>query len=137
MHISSHHQVDAVAEGMQLVMVFAAVIVGIALLLIFDKIEETRFRRWRNRYGYMEKPLKPWRTLVLWHRTGSRWYRNRVDGVDPIDGRLGTNRAKDPYSSYDSPFRIRGGYSKRDRRGGGNFGDGRGSGASNYSSGPK
>ena len=139
MHFLSHHQTDAVADGMQLVIGFAAVIVLLTLFLIFDKVEEDRFKRWRDAYGYMEQPLVPWRTLVPWHKTGSRWFLKRFGGTDPLEGRLSTSRCKDPYSSYDSPFGNRhGSYTKEVHlRGKGTFGDGRGNATSNYSSGPK
>ena len=71
------------AEEMQAMMPLAivgAVLLLILLILIFDRMENVRFNAWMKRNSVYDTPLKPWRTIVPWHRTGSRWYEARVEG---------------------------------------------------------
>ena len=71
------------AEEMQAMMplvIVGAVLLLIVLILIFDRMENVRFKAWLERNSVYDTPLKPWRTLVPWHRTGSRWYEARTEG---------------------------------------------------------
>ena len=71
------------AEEMQAMMplvIIVAVILLIVLILIFDRIENARFNAWVKRNSVYDTPLSPWRTIVPWHRTGSRWYEARTAG---------------------------------------------------------
>ena len=67
-------------QAMQPLVIGGAVILLIVLILIFDRIENARFNAWLKRNSVYDTPLSPWRTLVPWHRTGSRWYEARVEG---------------------------------------------------------
>lgn len=71
------------AEEMQAMMplvIIGAVLLLIVLLLIFDRMENVRFKKWLERNSIYDTPLSPWRTLVPWHRVGSRWYEARTAG---------------------------------------------------------
>ena len=71
------------AEEMQAMMplvIIGAVLLLIVLLLIFDRMENVRFKKWLERNSIYDTPLSPWRTIVPWHRTGSRWYEARTEG---------------------------------------------------------
>lgn len=130
-------------EGLMLLAGIALVVVLILVVLIFDRVENLRFKLWNDRYGMLENYAVPWRTIVPWHRIGSRWFeRKRAASGAAVPG--GPDRYKDPYKSgmnggFGKGFgNSYGGFAHGDhRRGKGNFGDGRGSGASNYSSGPR
>ena len=71
------------AEEMQAMMplvIGGAVVLLIVLILIFDRMENVRFKAWQERNSAYDTPLTPWRTLVLWHRVGSKWYEARMEG---------------------------------------------------------
>ena len=71
------------AEEMQTMLpllIIGAVLLLIVLILVFDRIENARFNAWLGRNSIYDTPVSPWRTLVPWHRTGSRWYEARVEG---------------------------------------------------------
>lgn len=61
-------------------LIIGAVVLLIVLLLIFDRIENARFNAWLKRNSVYDTPVSPWRTIVPWHRTGSKWYKTRVEG---------------------------------------------------------
>ena len=67
-------------QAMQPLVIIVAVILLIVLILIFDRIENARFNAWVKRNSIYDTPLSPWRTIVPWHRTGSRWYEARTEG---------------------------------------------------------
>ena len=67
-------------QAMQPLMIGGAVLLLIVLILIFDRIENARFNAWVKRNSVYDTPLSPWRTIVPWHRTGSRWYEARMEG---------------------------------------------------------
>ena len=86
------------AEEMQAMMPLAivgAVLLLILLILIFDRMENVRFNAWMKRNSVYDTPLKPWRTLVLWHRTGSKWYEARMEGSADLSGKSFTERVDD------------------------------------------
>ena len=67
-------------QAMMPLMIIGAVLLLIVLLLIFDRMENVRFKKWLERNSIYDTPLSPWRTLVPWHRVGSRWYEARTEG---------------------------------------------------------
>ena len=67
-------------EVMLPTLIIGAILLLIVFLLIFDRIENARFNAWLERNSIYDTPLKPWRTIVPWHRTGSRWYEARTEG---------------------------------------------------------
>lgn len=84
------------AEEMQTmlpVMIIGVVILLVVLILIFDRIENARFNAWLRRNSIYDTPVSPWRTIVPWHRAGSRWYETRVEGSSYYDGKSFTERA--------------------------------------------
>ena len=84
------------AEEMQAMMplvIGGAVVLLIVLILIFDRMENVRFKAWQERNSAYDTPLTPWRTLVLWHRVGSKWYEARMEGSAQYDGKSFTRRA--------------------------------------------
>ena len=80
-------------QAMQPLVIIVAVILLIVLILIFDRIENVRFNAWLKRNSVYDTPLSPWRTLVPWHRTGSKWYEARVEGSAQDGGKSFTRRA--------------------------------------------
>lgn len=67
-------------EAMTPLLVIGAVLLLIVLILIFDRIENARFNSWVKRNSLYDTPVSPWRTIVLWHRVGSKWYEARTAG---------------------------------------------------------
>lgn len=66
------------AEGLQTLAIIAAVLLLILAISIFSAIENSRFRGWYKRNSMLDTPLSPWRTLVPWHRVGSKWFNDRA-----------------------------------------------------------
>ena len=67
-------------QAMQPLVIIGAILLLIVLILIFDRIENVRFNAWLKRNSVYDTPLNPWRTLVPWHRVGSKWYEVRMEG---------------------------------------------------------
>ena len=67
-------------EVMLPTLIIGAILLLIVFLLIFDRIENARFNAWLERNSIYDTPLRPWRTIVPWHRVGSRWYEARTEG---------------------------------------------------------
>ena len=61
------------------VSIFAAVNIPILLHFISEQVDKRRFRKWYKDYA-TDPQLNPWRSVFFWHRTGSRWYKNRTTG---------------------------------------------------------
>ena len=72
-------------EGLRTVAIVAALLFLILAASIFSASEKSRFRRWYNRNSMLDQPMSPWRTIVPWHRAGSKWYQDRVGsfGIQP------------------------------------------------------
>ena len=84
------------AEEMEVMLptlIIGAVLLLIALVLIFERIENARFNSWVKRNSVYDTPLKPWRTLVPWHCVGSRWYEAHTEGSTIDGGKSFTKRA--------------------------------------------
>ena len=71
-------------EVMLPTLIIGAILLLIVFLLIFDRIENARFNAWLERNSIYDTPLRPWRTIVPWHRVGSKWYKRRM-GSDWVD----------------------------------------------------
>lgn len=129
-------------EGLKILFGIVLFVLVLLLIVAFDKMENRRFRRWNNRYGMLDDYAVPWRTVVPWHKMGSKWFDKRRAESGNVN--TGSGRYKDPYGSgmnggFGKGFgNSYGGFAHGDhRRGKGNFGDGRGSGAQNFSNGPR
>ena len=86
------------AEEMQAMMplvIGGAVVLLIVLILIFDRMENVRFKAWQERNSAYDTPLRPWRTIVPWHRVGSKWYEARVEGSADLSDKSFTERVND------------------------------------------
>lgn len=64
-------------ETMLPLAIIAAVVLLIVLILLIDAGEDARMRRWVDRNSGLEIPMTRWRTIIPWHREGSRWYVKR------------------------------------------------------------
>lgn len=66
-------------EGLLTLIIIGAILLLLIAIMIFDKMESVRFHLWFKENGDLEHP-DPWRTIVPWHRAGSRWYNVRTGG---------------------------------------------------------
>ena len=82
-------------EVMLPTLIIGALVLLIVFLLVFDRIENARFNAWLERNSIYDTPLSPWRTLVPWHRTGSKWYKARVEGSADLGDKSFTKRVDD------------------------------------------
>ena len=80
-------------EVMLPTLIIGAVLLLIVLILVFDRIEIARWNSWVKRNSMYDTPLRPWRTLVPWHRTGSKWYEAHAEGSAFYSGKSFTKRA--------------------------------------------
>lgn len=64
-------------EAMIPLMIIAACILVIVIILLVDASENSRIRRWVDRNAGLEIPMTRWRTIIPWHREGSRWFIKR------------------------------------------------------------
>ena len=97
------------AEGLRILVIVGAILLLILAISVFAAIEKARFRRWYNCNSMLDTPLRPWRPLVPWHRTGSKWYNDRAGSfATPI------NHENDPaainrlYKNVGKTLRVRG-----------------------------
>lgn len=77
--IESYRRSEAI-EGLIVVSILAALTIPILIHMIAEKVDGFRFKRWYKKYGMNNPPVVPWKTLFLWHRTGSKWYEVRISG---------------------------------------------------------
>ena len=109
-------------EGLMIVAGIALLLLLIVAILIFDKVENLRFKHWCDRYGMTEPPVVPWRTIIPWHKTGSKWYQNHSDALS-LDLHGKGDRLRYPQGKMSgNSFAIH----SAKRGGGGSFGDGSG-----------
>ena len=87
------------AEGMKTLVIVAAVILLILVVSIFSAIENARFRSWYKQNSMLDTPY-PWRTIVPWHRMGSKWFNSRAGEIGKKVG-FGTAQS-DINSLYDN-----------------------------------
>lgn len=73
----SHRRAN-VTEGVAVIAVIALFVVPFLFHQIAERVDNWRFRRWYNRYGLLDMPPVPWRTVFLWHRKGTKWYNIRM-----------------------------------------------------------
>ena len=130
-------------EGLMILVGVALFVLLLLLIMAFDKLENIRFKRWNEAYGMLEDYAVPWRTIIPWHKMGSKWFERRC-AESGKTANTGSGRYKDPYGSgmnggFGKGFgNSYGGFAHGDhRRGKGTFGDGRGSGSQNFSNGPR
>ena len=96
-------------EGLMILAGITLFLLLILFLLIFDKVENIRFKHWFNRYGMLELVGKPWRTIVPWHRAGSKWYRNALQKVDAVNGGAGFDASDERfYKDINKTTKVRG-----------------------------
>lgn len=69
-----------VIEAVIIVSVLAVVTIPVLIHMIAEKIDGFRFKRWYKKYGVDDPSIVPWKTVFLWHRTGSKWYEVRISG---------------------------------------------------------
>ena len=75
----SHRRAN-VTEGVTVIVIIALFVVPFLFHQIAEKVDNRRFKRWYNRYGLLDMPPVPWRTVILWHRKGTKWYNVRMSG---------------------------------------------------------
>lgn len=80
MHYFIGYERDHAAEGRIAFSILAVIVFLILFHLISEKIDNRRFKRWYERYGITDPIIVAWRTLIPWHRAGSKWYNRRVSG---------------------------------------------------------
>lgn len=56
---------------------FAALVLLILLIALFNWLDRVRYNSWYRRYGTMTIPPVVYRPVFWWHRPGSRWFRHR------------------------------------------------------------
>ena len=78
------HRREEITESLIAFAVFAAVIMLVGLHFVAEKVDGRRFRRWREESTILGDRAAPWRTVFLWHRTGSEWYKKRM-GSEWVD----------------------------------------------------
>lgn len=110
---------EEVVRAFTIVVAVAAVLL---VIVIFDRVENVRFKRWYNSYGVLELEGMLWRTIVPWHKTGSKWYLRRIETPSPVlNGK--EDRIRNPQGKMSgNSFAIH----AAKRGGGGSFGDGSG-----------
>lgn len=70
--------------GADLLAAFIPVIILlIFLIILFNAIDDIRYRSWNRRYGMMAMPTVAYRPIFWWHRPGSRWFRRRPPPPPP------------------------------------------------------
>ena len=72
------HRREEITESLIVFAVFAAITLLVSLHFIAEKIDNRRFRRWHEESTVLGERAAPWRTVFLWHRVGSKWYKRRV-----------------------------------------------------------
>ena len=77
---AENHRRANVTEGVIVIAISALFVVPFLFHQIAEKLDNWRFRRWYNRYGLLDSPAVPWRTVFLWHRRGTKWYNMRMSG---------------------------------------------------------
>ena len=65
--------------------IIGAIVLFLLVIVIFGAVEKARFRGWYGRNGDMDKPMRPWRTIIPWHRMGSKWCDKIIRGGDKSD----------------------------------------------------
>ena len=78
------HRREEITESLIVFAVFAAVTLLVSLHFVAEKVDNRRFARWREESTILGDRAAPWRTVFLWHRMGSKWYKKRM-GSDWVD----------------------------------------------------
>lgn len=79
----------APAEVTRTFAIIGAIVLLLLVIVIFGAVEKARFRGWYGRNGDMDKPMRPWHTIIPWHRMGSKWCDKIIRGGDKSDGGAG------------------------------------------------